>query len=125
MRSEIATKLIQGAKTTATIERRASSTTDPYGDAVYGDFALHLTVPCVYYTPRPNQQVITPERQLVRGERHLLIPMGYDITEQDRVHGVTTTLDGPAVTLNAEPLTIETIVQDTPYFRLLVCEEAS
>lgn len=126
MRQANVDRLIKRAATLCTIERRATSGQNAYGEVTFNDYAPLATVPCVYSTPTPRGRRITIQTDVWVEERHLLVSGTTDVVRDDRVNGVVSTLNGaPSATINNKTLAIIDIVQDTPLVKLLVTKEVS
>jgi hypothetical protein len=73
----------------ATIERNVVTDTNPYGHKGPPEWApLADALVCFFYTRRGRESAQV-ERTAVVEELALLAPLGSDITERDRINGVT------------------------------------
>jgi hypothetical protein len=80
---------------TAVIQRNVAAA-DAFGADVPPDWQPHLTVACLLWWARStgarsaNRTYVSPARQAAVSEGGLLMPLGTDVTEQDRIMQINT-----------------------------------
>lgn len=80
----------------ATVVRAAAGPTDPDGHATPGTETTH-EIPCHLFAPAARAEVSNDDVNVVVNELRLLVAYDADVTEQDRIAGVTrdgATIDG-------------------------------
>ena len=74
----------------ATIERNGNLVPDAYGQPDAPVWYAHLTgQACYFWEPTAQRGEITGERNADVYAHRLLLPLAVDVTEEDRVNGVT------------------------------------
>ena len=74
----------------AIIERNGNLTPDAYGQPDVPIWYVHVGgAPCYFWEPSAQRGEIAGERNADIYAHRLLLPLGVDITEEDRVNGVT------------------------------------
>jgi len=64
--------------------------TDAWGDSATPDWKPHLAdVVCRTTGPNVGREAVTDERTVVVVDQRLLVPLGTDVTERDRIGNVT------------------------------------
>lgn len=72
----------------ATIVRAAAGETDPDGHPIPGAEATH-EIPCHLFAPAARAEISNDDVNVVVNELRLLVELDADVTEQDRIAGVT------------------------------------
>lgn len=79
----------------ALVERDGNTTPDGYGDAGVPSWATHIAaLPCWLYIG-PGAETARQRGTVVFEGPRLLVPVGTDITERDRINGVTDRAGAP------------------------------
>ena len=75
----------------ALVERNTVATTDGYGAKGKPTWTtLHESLPCWFYRQRrPGGEAVRLKGTVVREMLKLMVPLGTDITEADRINGIT------------------------------------
>lgn len=88
----------------ALIQRNDADDTD---HRAASDWDTHIAAqPCFYYFGRKGEESVVPERTAVVEGPALLLPLGADVTEGDRVNGITHKDGSTIVTGLLEILTV-------------------
>lgn len=94
----------------ALVERTVTTSADAYGDAPAPTWATHIAaMPCFFYveTGRAAGGEAVRQRGTVVAERlRMLAPKGTDVTERDRINGVT---DRRGTVIYAGAINIESV----------------
>lgn len=73
---------------TATVRRFVSSGTDPDGNPI-GDWSDVATIACHLFHPTASAEISNDDVNVVVENPRLLVAFDADVTEQDRINGVT------------------------------------
>lgn len=72
----------------ATIERSTAGR-DQYGNALPATWSVHINgCPCYYWQPSVARAEIEGERNYRAYGHHMMVPLGTDVRESDRVNGI-------------------------------------
>lgn len=74
------------------VERKTEPTRDGYGAGSGATWAtLHASLPCFFYREtRTDSNEVDRTRGTIRHDKYrLMVPFGTDLTERDRINGVT------------------------------------
>lgn len=100
-----------------TIQRNAhGASEDSWGNPEEPGWEDHLTdLPCRVWTAS-GQEVIDPTTVVVMENMHLLLPIGTDVTENDRISAVTYR----GATIAAGPISIRAVMQHQDHLELML-----
>lgn len=101
----------------ATIERDMAAGTDDWGNPLEPVWSTHLTgVPCrTWFTT--GREVSGPEKTAVVEDRRLIVPLGTDVTEADRVAQIA---DRQGTVLHSGPIAIEKVGRREDHLDLML-----
>lgn len=106
-----------GMRHRCTIERKTSPGPDGWGGPKAGEWAEHLTgLPCNAWSEAAREPV-DDDRTAAFEDRRLSVPLGTDVTEEDRVLVVT---DRRGRTVMGGPMGIEGILTTGDHLELIV-----
>ena len=105
----------------ATVQRNTPAGTDGFGGPGVASWGAHIAaLKCWLYT-KSEREVIDGEKSATLGSHKLLIPLGTDITEADRITAVDDRLGGSIV---ANTMRIHSVTHRHNHLELVV-EEVS
>lgn len=111
----------QRMKHRATIQRDATNSTDPWGGKDAPDWQEHLAdLPCHAWVRTGvgmGSEEFRSDKVAVVENRHMIVPLGTDITERDRVLTVTDRQDAEILD---GPMRIESIGKRRDHIALVV-----
>lgn len=105
----------------ALVERNTSTGVDGYNQPLPPTWETHITAqPCYLFTPSAGApgEILDEDKGAVVGGHRLLVPLGTDVTEGDRINGVT---DRRGQTVNANLFNVRLVIRK-PDHRLLLLE---
>ena len=73
----------------ALVQRHTSPGTDDYGNPLPGTWATHLTAMACFLYGTTEREAVADERTAVVTSLKMMAPVSADVTEQDRISGVT------------------------------------
>ena len=73
----------------ALVERDSATENDDHGLKGVASWATHLTALACYAFQKARTEIVDGVKTVVISELRLLVPSGTDITEDDRVNGIT------------------------------------
>lgn len=101
-----------------TIERDQAGA-DGWGGTATPDWQEHLAdVPCRTAGPNVGREAVTDERTVVVVDQRLLVPLGTDVTERDRLGDVTSR----GTVILPGPVGIEAVLRRSTHLELVLTE---
>ncbi len=97
------------------IERNTQTGTDPQGNALAPTWSTHLSDQACKLWQRPDDEIIDGRRTVVAESIRLVLPVATDVTEADRVNGVT---DRRGATVLAGVMNIRSVVKKASHLEL-------
>lgn len=101
----------------ATVERQMQTNRDPFGGKGTPDWRTHLQdLPCMIWQTA-GREVTDGEKVVTVDDRRMIVPLGSDVTAQDRIASVT---DRQGTELYPGPMRIESVARRTDHLELLI-----
>lgn len=97
--------------------QRATSVTDDYGNPGSATWATHIASLACWLWSQVEREVLDTRKSAVVEDLRMIVPSGTDITEKDRINGVT---DRRGDVVRAGILVIESVVNRRSHLELVV-----
>lgn len=105
----------------AAIERNTGTLTDDYGHPAPPTWTALNTVKC-FANSRAKREVVDGDKIVTVEDLRLMVPLGTDVTEKDRVSNIT---DAKGTTIIPGPLDVEAVQWKQAYLDVLLEKRAS
>lgn len=106
----------------AHVIRETAGATDDYGNPAPGSWATHIpSLPCWLYGST-EREAVSEERVAVVADLKLMVPLSADVTEQDRINGIT---DRIGTVIESGVLGVETVLRKRTHQQLTLSRVVS
>lgn len=106
----------------ALVERQSSPGTDDYGNPLPGTWATHIAALACWLYGSTEREAVTEETTAVVTDLKLMVPLGANISEQDRINRIT---DRRGTVIEPAMLGIETILRKRTHLQLTLSRVSS
>lgn len=101
----------------ALVQRQTAPGTDDYGNPLPGEWATHIAAMPAWLYGSTEREAVTGTTTAVVTDLKVMAPLSADITEQDRISGIT---DRRGTVIEPGILHIETILRKRSHLQLTV-----
>jgi hypothetical protein len=99
----------------ALVQRYTPGASDDSGNPTAGSWATHLSALACWLYGSTEKEAVTEETTAVITDLRLMVPLSADVTEQDRINGVT---DRRGTAIEAGLLHIDTVLRKRTHLQL-------